>query len=125
MTIGLAMGMGEIILAVIMTLIVGLVIIILSKTKFGENKNREKVLKVVLAEDMDYETVFDEVFKKYLNNYKLENVKTVNMGSLFELTYMVLEKDDISEKEFIDELRVRNGNLKISLSHPLDNMGEL
>ena len=125
MTIGLAMGMGAIIFAIIMTILVSLVIIILSKTKFGEKNKNEKILKVVLPEDMDYETVFDEIFKKYLNNYKLNNVKTINMGSLFELSYTINEKNDISEKQFIDDIRVRNGNLKVSLSHNLNMEGEL
>mgnify|MGYP002623682654 CR=1 FL=1 len=125
MTIGLAMGMGAIIFAIFMTILVSLVIIILSKTKFGEKNSNEKILKVVLPEDMDYETVFDEVFKKYLNNYKLNNVKTINMGSLFELSYTINEKNDISEKQFIDDIRVRNGNLKVSLSHNLNMEGEL
>lgn len=125
MTIGLAVGMGQVLFATIITILVGLMIIILSKSKFGENSNVGKILKVTMPEDMDYETVFDEIFNKYLNNYKLESVKTVNMGSLFELTYMVNSKNGISEKEFIDEIRIKNGNLKVSLSHPFDNGGEL
>ena len=125
MTIGLAVGMGQVLFATIITILVGLMIIILSKSKFGENSNVGKILKVTMPEDMDYETVFDEIFNKYLNNYKLESVKTVNMGSLFELTYMVNSKNGISEKEFIDEIRIKSGNLKVSLSHPFDNGGEL
>lgn len=125
MTIGLAMGMGAILFAVIVTFIVGLVIVILSKSKFFDNKNREKILKIIIPEDMDYENIFDDIFKKYLNSYSLENIKTTNMGSLFELTYMINEKNNISEKELLDEIRIRNGNLKISLSHPFINEGEL
>ena len=125
MTIGLAMGMGAIIYAVIMTVLVGLVIIILSKTKFGESNNKDKILKVVIPEDMDYENVFDEIFTKYLNSYHINNVKTINMGSLFEICYTINEKNNISEKSFLDEIRVRNGNLKVSLSHELNEEGEL
>ena len=73
---------------------------------------------------MDYQSVFDDVFKKYLKNVRLDSVKTINMGSLFELTYMVDLNSNINEKEFIDEIRVRNGNLKIMLSHPI-TMNEL
>ncbi len=124
MTIGLAMGMGQAVFAILMTLLVGLVILILSKSSFGNNK-KEKILKIVIPEDMDYESVFDDMFKKYLNNYHINSVKTINLGSLFELTYTINEKDNISEKEFIDELRTRNGNLKISLSHSLEEIGEL
>ena len=125
MTIGLAMGMGAIVYAIIMTVLVSLVIIILSKTKFGESNNKDKILKVVIPEDMDYENVFDEIFTKYLNNYHINNVKTINMGSLFEICYTINEKNNISEKSFLDDIRVRNGNLKISLSHELNEEGEL
>ena len=120
MTIGLAMGMGQVIFAIIMTFLVGLVIIVLSKTKFGERKSNEKILKIVIPEDMDYESVFDEVFKKYLNSYNLEKIKTVNLGSWFEITYIINIKEGIKEKEFLDDIRIKNGNLKIVLSHPVD-----
>lgn len=42
------------------------------------------------------------------------------MGSMFELSYKVNIKSEISEKEFIDKLRTRNGNLKISLERVED-----
>lgn len=124
MTIGLAMGMGQVLFAILMTIMVGVTILLLSKSKFGNN-NKEKVLKVVIPEDMDYETVFDDIFMKYLDNYEIDNAKTINLGSLFELTYTVNLKKDISEKQFLDEIRIRNGNLKISLSHSLNGIGEL
>ncbi len=38
------------------------------------------------------------------------------MGTMFELSYNVVVKDSVNEKEFIDNLRMRNGNLNISLS---------
>lgn len=119
MTVGLAMGMGEIAYALIITVIVSLFIIILSKSGFAKQSENNKILKVVLPEDMDYETVFDKVFNEYLTSYKIENVKTINMGSLFELTYIINEKNNISEKEFIDNIRQKNGNLKVSISHEL------
>ena len=56
---------------------------------------------------------------EYLSSVKLVKAKTTNMGSMFELTYQVKVKTNINEKEFIDKLRVKNGNLKIALSHPL------
>lgn len=124
MTIGLAMGMGQAVFAIMMTLLVGIVIFLLSKSKIGDN-NKEKVLKVVIPEDMDYECIFDEIFNNYLNSYEIDNVKTINLGSLFEITYTIEEKKNISEKKFIDEIRTRNGNLKISLSHSLNKDGEL
>ena len=46
------------------------------------------------------------------------SVKTSNMGSLFKLRYNVTLKDEMKQKEFIDKLRTRNGNLEISMSNP-------
>lgn len=117
MAIGLACGMGYIGYAVVFTLIVSLVSIILNMFNF--NNNETKILKILIPENLDYTNVFDDIFNKYLNNYDLAQSKTTNMGSLFELTYMINIKKNISEKEFIDEIRCRNGNLKISLSHQL------
>ena len=85
---------------------------------FGEN-TKVKKLKILIPEDLDYTNVFDDIFKNNLSQYELISAKTVNMGSIFELTYDVVLNKNINEKEFIDKLRVRNGNLKITLSHPL------
>lgn len=124
MTVGLATGMGQLIYSLIITVLVGIVIMVLSKSKFGEGKNSVKILKITLPENLDYTSVFDDVFDKYEIVAKLDSVKTVNMGSLFELTYSITMKSNINEKELLDDLRSRNGNLKIILSHTL-NVGEL
>ena len=78
------------------------------------------MLKIIIPENLDYTNMFDDIFDKFIKEKKLEKVKMTNMGSLFELSYRITFKSDVNEKEFIDELRVRNGNLKIILSHELD-----
>lgn len=120
MTVGLATGMGQLLFAVIITVIVSLLLIVLSKIKFWDNGNA-KILKVTLPDNLDYTEIFDDIFDKYLKSYNLEKVKTTNLGSLFEITYNVVVKNGANEKEFIDEIRSRNGNLKIILSHPIEN----
>ena len=122
MAIGLACGTGYILYAAIFTILVSLITLCLSLFKFDIND--EKYLKIVIPEDLDYTDIFNDLFEKYLNNYKLIQSKTTNMGSLFELTYCVELKNNINEKELIDEIRCRNGNLKVMLSHPLTG-GEL
>lgn len=119
MAIGLATGMGHIAFAVIITLIVAIAIIIFSKVEFFALGKDEKILKIVVPENMDYTTMFDEIFTKYTKEYHLDNVKTTNMGSLFDLTYRVVLAKNINEKEFIDDIRIRNGNLKVMLSHEI------
>lgn len=117
MAIGLAVGMGHLVFATIVTIIICLVLIILSLTKFGEPKDTTKILTIVIPENLDYTGVFDDIFSKYTKDIILEKVKTTNMGSMFELKYKVKLLSDINEKEFIDSLRCRNGNLKIALTN--------
>lgn len=88
-------------------------------TPILEPSRKEKVLKIVVPEDMDYTDVFNDVFKKYTSRAELVTAKTVNMGSLFDLTYSVRMKSGAKEKEMIDAIRVKNCNLKVSLSQPV------
>lgn len=120
MAIGLAIGAGYSILAAIVTIISSLSIIILDKTIiFDQNKN-EKYLKITIPENINYTEVFNDILGKYTYKYKLEQVKTTNLGSMFELKYLVTLNNNINEKEFLDELRIKNGNLKISLTEAMN-----
>ncbi|MBQ9029761.1 DUF4956 domain-containing protein [Candidatus Saccharibacteria bacterium] len=121
MAIGLATGVGYLGFAAVFTVIVSLLIFILSSFNFGESKTDEHKLVILVPEDLDYTSAFDKIFEKYLNRYSLEKSKTTNMGSLFELTYFVNMKPSTNEKEFIDKIRIKNGNLKVALSHQLDD----
>lgn len=78
---------------------------------------RYKALHITIPEDLDYTGVFDPVLKEYTSDYALKQVKTTNMGSLLKLTYDLTLREPDQEKAFIDELRRRNGNLEISVSH--------
>ena len=114
MAIGIAIGIGQVIFASIITIIVSLVLIIFNSLHFGEEKNN-KVLEILVPENLEYEEMFKEIFDKYTDKYELLKTKTTNLGSLYELKYNINVKKNISEKAFIDELRVRNGNLKICI----------
>lgn len=118
MAIGLACGMGHILFATIITAIAIVVILFFSFTNFLEPNKNQRVLKIVIPEDLDYEDVFRDIFKKYTSKHNLVRMKTVNMGSLYKLTYDITTKNGIKEKEFLDEIRTKNCNLKVLLSHP-------
>lgn len=120
MTIGVATGMGYIWFALLITILVLFIWFVFVKTSIFDTKD-EKILKVTIPENLDYTTVFDDIFLEYISKYNLTQVKTTNMGSLFELTYKVILKKDIDEKKFIDDIRVRNANLKVMLSHPIES----
>lgn len=111
---GLATGMGYIAFAIIFAVIMCIMSVVYHVTGFGGKQlPNKKNLTIVIPESLDYTGVFEPIFKKYLSSCELINVKTTNMGSLFKLRYEVTFKDPRKEKEFIDELRCRNGNLEI------------
>ncbi len=119
MSIGLSLGMGQLVFACILTAFFLIGIVLYTKVSLFERNSKEKILKIIIPENLDYEKVFDDIFTKYTSKFSLEMVKTTNMGSLFDLSYNIILKKDVSEQEFIDELRIRNDNLKIILTHPL------
>ena len=118
MMVGLALGMGHVLFAVVITVISIVAILFFSYTSFLEPNKKNRVLKIVIPEDLDYEDVFDDIFKKYTSRAILVRMKTMNMGSLYKLTYDVTLKKGTKETEFLDEIRVKNCNLKVLLSHP-------
>lgn len=120
MVVGLMTGMGYLFFAVIMTIISCILLFVLNKVRIFDKNKYEKILTITIPEDLDYTNVFDDIFKNYTKKIELERVKTINMGSLFELRYRVILNKDINEKKFIDDLRIRNGNLKIILTHPIE-----
>lgn len=113
MAAGLATGTGYLGFAAVMTVMIGLVFLILERTHFGETKREQKDLRITIAEHLDYTEIFDDIFRKYTNNCRLQRVKTTNLGSMYELEYYITLKDIRQEKEMIDAIRCRNGNLTI------------
>lgn len=118
MVVGLACGMGHVLFAVVITIISVIAIVFFTYTHFLEPNKKQRVLKIMVPEDLDYEEVFDEIFAKYTSRVDLVQMKTMNMGSLYKLTYDITMKSGVKEKEFLDEIRVKNCNLKVLLSHP-------
>lgn len=112
---GLACGMGYLTFGFLFTLVVCLVMLILNAIKFGQGRTTGKLLKIVIPENLDYQNALEDVLNQYTVSHDLIKVKTTDLGSLYELVYQVTTRDDRKEKDFIDELRCRNGNLTITL----------
>lgn len=115
MAIGLATGMGFIVLAVVFALIVAATNIVFVVSPLGRPVEPGKTLKITVPEDLEFDGVFDEVLSRYAAEHELMEVRTTNMGSLFQLEYELRMREAGLEKRMIDELRCLNGNLKISL----------
>ena len=124
---GLITGMGYILFAFIFTVIMTLIFILYNLMDFGATKNAAvyKTLNITVPESIDYSEIFDDIFKEYTTSAELARVKTTNMGSLFRLTYHIRLKDAANEKEMIDKIRCRNGNLEISISKQENVVTEL
>lgn len=124
---GLITGMGYLGLAAVFSAVLSLAIILLNHIDLGSKKNadRYKSIRIVIPEDLDYTGIFDDLFAEYTNSCELVNVKTTNMGSMFRLTYDVTLKDPAREKELIDKMRCRNGNLEINVSRQATAATEL
>jgi hypothetical protein len=114
--IGLACGMGYIPHAALFAVIVCLVMFVLEFTKFGAARSSMMTLKVTIPENLNFKNLFDDILGKYTKMYKMKRVKTIEFGSLFELTYTIKLNDNCDQKALIDELRTRNGNLTVSLN---------
>ena len=125
MTIGIAIGMGYLVFATVFTLIMSLAMMLLEVVNFGQMKHSMRQLTVVIPESLDYESIFDDIFNKAANHVELANVKTSDMGSLFKIKYIIQLNGQMTEKELIDALRTRNGNLEIAISRYITKENEL
>ena len=119
MAVGLATGTGYIGIAILFTLIVCATLLILNLSSFGDQVQTSRYLRITIPENLDYTSVFDDILAEFLTKYEILSVKTVDMGSLFRIEYQVVLKENSNEKELIDALRTRNGNLEISCSRNL------
>lgn len=116
MAVGLATGMGYVTFACFIAFVIGSVSLLLFKTGLGNATPLDRDLKITIPENLDYTEVFDDIFQTFTKHVDLIRVKTINLGSMFEIHYHITLKYSNQEKLMIDELRCRNGNLCVILS---------
>ncbi len=117
--IGLATGMGYVAIAAVFFTVMAVFSLLLTLVGFGAGGANERVLKITIPENLDYDGLFDDLLKKHTLSAELERVKTTSMGTLYELSYKVVLRDPQNSKEFLDQLRTRNGNLSIVCGKPV------
>ena len=124
---GLIAGMGYLGFSVLFTVVMCAMFLLYNRLDFGTKKNAEayKTFSITIPEDLDYSGVFDDIFAEYTISHDLARVKSTNMGSMFKLTYNVVLRDASREKEMIDKIRCRNGNLEITVSKQETTVTEL
>ena len=125
MALGFVTGMGYLLYGLVFCILLGSVFFVLTYVQFGQKEVQTRVLRITIPEDLDYDSLFDDIFAKYTQGAELEKVRTSNMGSLYELTYLITMDEAVISKAFMDELRCRNGNLKILFSRGQSERDEL
>lgn len=118
MAVGSSLGLGYITLSVVITIIVSILILLYTYVLNKSADSSQRKLKIVIPENLDYEELFKDLLKKYTTKYELRKAKTTNMGSTYELVYFVSLRNGIKEKQFMDDIRVRNGNMTVLLERP-------
>jgi uncharacterized membrane protein YhiD involved in acid resistance len=119
MAIGLALGLGFVGYAYAAAVFLLLTMLILDKVNFAGHQTSEQLLKITLPEDMYYKDDLERVLSEYTDVYQLKKIKTTELGSLFEVNYLIRLKGNVNEKNFLDSLRVINGNLTIAMQYNL------
>ena len=116
MSCGLACGMGQLLYGILFAGIMGLVLAGSALSPWGGEKQTGRQLKITIPEDLDYGGIFDDILERYTSSHTLDRVKTTNMGSMMKLTYRIDLKEESAERDLINEIRIRNGNLEVSVS---------
>ena len=125
MTIGLACGMGQLAFAAVFTVLLSGCFVLLMKFSYAGKGSGERSLRVTIPENLDYTEIFDDIFVKYTTGSRLERVRTVGLGSMYELSYMITMKNENDQKAMLDEIRARNGNLSVVYGRVAENAQEL
>lgn len=125
MATGLAIGTGYLLFAIVLAILVSLIFILINQGAVFDSSRNYRTLKITIPEDLDYANTFDDVLEAYTSKYHLNGVKTVNLGTMYLLQYEIELKDSKYEKQMIDAIRCRNGNLSISSVLKADEMTDL
>ena len=112
---GLALGLGYIAYAALFTVVLSTVTVFMEVFRYAVPKNDHMILKVTIPENLDYQNLLTDILNEYTLSYKLKKVRTVDFGALFETVYFIELKKDCSQKDMLDKIRARNGNLNVQL----------
>lgn len=113
--IGIGCGTGYYGITIVMTVTLCAVMVVLGLCRFGVPAADHLLLKITVPEDLNFDGAFDDVLDKFANEYTLKEIRTTDFGALFELRYYIVLPESCNRREFLDEIRTRNGNLEVSL----------
>ncbi len=121
MAIGLATSTGYVFVAIIFTVALVICLYLYELLIHQRTFSQHKQLRITIPESLNYDQAFEKVFNGFTTSHQLMTIKTTNMGSLYKLTYNIELIDPQNTQAFINELRVLNGNLEISITDLPEN----
>jgi len=105
MAIGMSVGTGFYVTAVLFTLFISAVAYLLTRFEIGTTARREVLLKLHVPAAFDYHTALNDTFYRALREHALLSVETIQNGAMLELIYSVEFKSGAAESAFLSDLR--------------------
>ncbi len=121
MAAGLGVGARAYLLAAATTIIICAIIYVFSQADIFAPARASHRLRIRVTNDIDYDVVFREAFAKYLHDFDLLSVESIQAGMMTELRYNVHLKDSGKPGEFVAALQQLNGNNRVMLRSTAPN----
>lgn len=122
MVLGLLAASGAWLAAILLGLLLGLLIVLAAKMLDRNLKTME--IHIVVPESMKDEREYRSLLEKAGRNVELLRMRTAGMGTLYELTYRFIARDNLNAAGLLDAIRTRNGNLAVTLLETHENEGQ-
>ena len=114
--VGLCLGAGYVAVACLLMVLCLAFHAVLSACKFGQAADNQREVRISIPESMDYDGLFEDLLDAHFAVHELIRVRTVEMGTAYQLIYRGVLRDPGAGKRFLDAVRERNGNLPVSLA---------
>ncbi|MBR1708092.1 MAG: DUF4956 domain-containing protein [Clostridia bacterium] len=124
-SLGLCLGAGYVGIACLLLLVYAITMILLQMAHFGTGLDKQRELRISIPEALDYEGLFDDLLAAHFSFCELESVRTIEMGTVYQLIYRVVSGSNQPDKQFLDAVRTRNGNLPVSLGKVPNSRNEM
>lgn len=116
MAAGLGVGARAYALATATTIVICAIIYIFSSMDAFAPARASHRLRIRVTNDVDHDVAFKECFAKYLHDFDLLSVESIQAGMMAELRYNVHLKNSEKPGEFVAAIQQINGNNRVLLT---------
>jgi uncharacterized membrane protein YhiD involved in acid resistance len=124
LSIGLAAGVKLYSVAILGTVLVGLVFLVATKFSFALPQNREFLMQITANSNLLPDNPFMSTLQAYCRRQKLVNVKTMGQEpeQLLEFSYYIKMKDDQKGNELVSDIKKLTGVQQVNLFFDEDEL---